>query len=100
MSSTSTRARDTRRCIGLDVHRDLPPTSRLCLGTSRGVNEPARSRGTFSGIEPTSVHTVFGVVPLRELPEPAPAGVSNLLCKGCGLILVSGWWAVIGREHP
>jgi hypothetical protein len=44
------------------------------LGTSRGSNVPARSRGTSRGTSPTSVATVFGLVPLREFGLPRPAG--------------------------
>jgi hypothetical protein len=44
------------------------------LGTSRDSNVETRSRGTASGTGPTSVSTVFGVVPLRGSGEPRPAG--------------------------
>jgi hypothetical protein len=36
--------------------------------SSCGSNEESRSRGTSNGTGPTSVSTVFGRVPLRELP--------------------------------
>ena len=49
---------------------DSPPRRRSPLGTSVGVNVPARSRGISNGTGPISVSTVFGVVPLRELPDP------------------------------
>ncbi len=53
----------------------LNPASRLaCLGTSLGVKEPLRSRGTATVTAPASVSTVFGEVPLRLLPDPRPAG--------------------------
>ena len=42
-----------------------PATRRACLGTISGSNFPFRSRGTSSGIGPTSVSTVFGEEPLR-----------------------------------
>jgi hypothetical protein len=36
------------------------------LGTNRGSNVPARSRGTANPMSPTSVANVLGVVPLRR----------------------------------
>ena len=51
-----------------------PPARRAPLGTSRGSKLPCRSRGTASGTSPTSVASVFGVVPLREFGLPRPAG--------------------------
>jgi hypothetical protein len=53
---------------------DRPPRRRAFVGSMTGVNVPARSRGTRTSIGPTSVCTVFGVCPLREFPEPLPAG--------------------------
>ena len=50
-----------------------PPTRRAPLGTSREANEELRSRGWSRRRSPTSVPTVFGVAPLRELPERCPA---------------------------
>jgi hypothetical protein len=51
-----------------------PSNRRAPLGTSRGSNVPARSRGVWIGTSPTSVRSVFGVEPLREFGEPRPAG--------------------------
>lgn len=51
-----------------------PPKVRSPLGTSRGSNEPVRSRGVSSGNWPTSLRIVFDVDPLREFPDPCPAG--------------------------
>jgi hypothetical protein len=51
-----------------------PPARRDPRGTSRGSNDPARSRGTASGTGPTSVPSVLGVVPFREFAVPRPAG--------------------------
>lgn len=51
-----------------------PPARREPLGTSRGSKLPRRSRGTASGMSPTSLANVFGLLPLRELAEPRPAG--------------------------
>lgn len=56
---------------------DSPPRRRSPLGTSAGVNVPARSRGTSRPTGSTSVNSVFGVEPLRELPERPPAPVSG-----------------------
>jgi hypothetical protein len=55
--------------VGCDSRSPLrdPPTG-------RGSNVPARSRGTSKATSPTSVASVFGVVPLREFPERRPAG--------------------------
>ena len=38
------------------------------------TNDPLRSRGRSNSIGPTSMATVFGVVPLRELSDLLPAG--------------------------
>ena len=51
-----------------------PPARRAPLGTRRGSNVPARSRGVSSATSPTSVASVLGVVPFRELGLPRPAG--------------------------
>jgi hypothetical protein len=51
-----------------------PPRRRAPLGTSADANVEFRSRGWSNAMSPTSVPTVFGVVPLRELPDPFPAG--------------------------
>jgi hypothetical protein len=51
-----------------------PPARRDPFGTSRGSNEPARSRGTASGTGPISVSTVLGLDPFREFAVPRPAG--------------------------
>ena len=48
-----------------------PPARRAPLGTSRGSNVPARSRGVSNGTAPISVARVFGVEPLREFGRPA-----------------------------
>jgi hypothetical protein len=47
---------------------------RVSLGTIAGSNNPLRSRGTCISTGPLTVVTVFGVEPLRELPDPRPAG--------------------------
>lgn len=47
---------------------------RVFFGTIAGSNEPLRSRGASMRTGPLTVVTVFGVVPLRELPDPRPAG--------------------------
>jgi hypothetical protein len=52
---------------------DTPPPT-TPLEPRRGSNDPARSRGTESGTSPTSVASVFGVLPLREFGLPRPAG--------------------------
>jgi hypothetical protein len=44
------------------------------FGTIAGVKLPARSRGTSRSTAPMSVSTRLGVVPLRLLPDPRPAG--------------------------
>jgi len=49
-----------------------PPRLRACLGSSTGVNVPARSRGTSTVTGPTSVSTVFTLNPLREFAVPRP----------------------------
>jgi hypothetical protein len=47
-----------------------PPETRSDrLGTSRGSNMPARSRGTSIPTGPIPVCTFLLIVPLRELPE-------------------------------
>jgi hypothetical protein len=51
-----------------------PPIRRAPFGTSLEANVELRSRGWSNPMSPTSVPTVFGVVPLRELPDPRPAG--------------------------
>ncbi len=51
-----------------------PPARRDPLGTSRGSNEPARSRGTSRSTSPTSVEIVLPLAPLREFGLPRPAG--------------------------
>ena len=51
-----------------------PPRRRSPLGTSRGVNDPSRSRGTARSTSPLCVATVFGVVPLREFGNADAAG--------------------------
>src|SRR5689334_3345170 len=62
-----------------------PPSRRAPLGTSRGSNVPARSRGISRRRSPTSVATVFGVVPLREfgVPRPAASPFSYPRCAVC-----------------
>jgi hypothetical protein len=55
--------------------RSLNPFSRVWpLRTICGSKLPLRSRGTARSTAPTSVSTVFPVVPLRLLPDPRPAG--------------------------
>jgi hypothetical protein len=55
--------------------RSLNPSSRDCpLRTMRGSKLPARSRGTANSTGPTSVSSRFEVLPLREFPDPRPAG--------------------------
>ena len=55
--------------------RSLNPSSRVWpLRMIRGSKLPSRSRGTARSTAPTSVSTVFGVVPLRLFPDPRPAG--------------------------
>jgi hypothetical protein len=44
------------------------------LAISCGSKLPARSRGTAISTSPSSVKTVFALVPLRLLPLPRPAG--------------------------
>ena len=44
------------------------------LGTSRGSNIPARSRGTSTGTGPIPVCTFLLIVPFREFPELWPDG--------------------------
>ena len=56
------------------ITSESPVSRRTPFGTSRGVNEPARSRGTSNRTGPISVSTVFAELPFRELPDPAPAG--------------------------
>lgn len=55
------------------ISSNPPATRRAPLGTRRGSKVPARSRGVLISIGPTSVASVFGVEPLRELPLPRPA---------------------------
>ena len=47
---------------------------RLFFGTITGSKDPLRSRGTAISTGPLTVVTVFVVAPLRELPDPRPAG--------------------------
>lgn len=47
---------------------------RVFFGTIAGSNDPLRSRGTEMSTGPLTVLTVFELNPLRELPEPRPAG--------------------------
>ena len=47
---------------------------RVFFGTIAGSKDPLRSRGASMRTGPLIVLTVLGVVPLRELPEPRPAG--------------------------
>ena len=52
-----------------------PPRPPPALGaTGRGVNEPARSRGTSISKGPTSESMVLVVVPLRALPRADVVG--------------------------
>src|SRR6478672_7855722 len=51
------------------------PSNRVCpLAISCGSKLPARSRGIDISTSPSSVSTVFELVPLRLLPLPRPAG--------------------------
>ena len=50
------------------------PNRRERFGTIRGSNVPLRSRGTRISTGPFVVDTVFTPWPLREFPDPAPAG--------------------------
>jgi len=59
---------------GLMIMSSRPPSLRSPVGTSREVNEPLRSLGRSNPTGPTSVSIRFGTVPLREFPEPRPAG--------------------------
>jgi hypothetical protein len=52
---------------------DLPEPPRP-FGTIFGSNVPLRSRGTSMVTGPCVVEIVFVELPLRELPEPTPAG--------------------------
>ena len=51
-----------------------PSILRWPLRTRRGVNEPARSRGTSISKGPTSESMVLVVVPLRALPRADVVG--------------------------
>lgn len=57
----------------LMIMSSSPPRRRAPLGTSAEANVELRSRGWSRPMSPTSVPTVFGVVPLRLLPDPCPA---------------------------
>jgi len=59
--------------IATGVNADGYRERRAPLGTSAEANEPLRSRGWSNATSPTSVATVFALLPLRELPEPRPA---------------------------
>lgn len=50
-----------------------PPRRRAPFGTTFEANVLARSLGVSRRRSPISVATVFGVLPLRELPDPCPA---------------------------
>ena len=58
----------------LMIMSSRPPEMRPArLGTSTGVNDPTRSRGTSMRTGPTPVCTVFGLPrPLRALPTVFP----------------------------
>lgn len=47
-----------------------PPSLPEHFGTSPGVNEPSRSRGTWIVTGPTSVARAFGYEPFLEFAEP------------------------------
>ena len=47
---------------------------RTLFGTMTGSNDPLRSRGASMVTGPLMVFTVLVVDPLRELPDPRPAG--------------------------
>ena len=51
-----------------------PPRRRDPFGTSCGVKLPLRSRGTANSTSPTSLETVFELVPLRELGNSDASG--------------------------
>lgn len=52
----------------------MPVNRRCLLRTIFGSNDDSVSRGTSISTGPTSVSTVFDLVPFRELPLPLPAG--------------------------
>src|SRR5215217_2033615 len=59
----------------------MPSRRRWPLRTSRGSNEPSRSRGTSSSTVPASVCSRLGVLPLRELAAPARSCGSYPRCS-------------------
>src|SRR5699024_3998077 len=61
-----------------------PPSRRVPLGTSIGVNVPARSRGIASSTSPTSVFTVLPVVPLRAFFRSISRSVTFLIPEMVG----------------
>ncbi len=67
--------------VRVDGHIGQSAQAAGVLGSSTGVNVPARSRGTRTSIGPTSVCTVLGVDPLREFPELRPAWVVLALAR-------------------
>jgi len=50
------------------------PSRRVRLGTMTGSNSALRSRGTAIRTGPAAVVTVLPYEPLREFPDPFPAG--------------------------
>ena len=61
--------------VQTDDHRVQSVHPPLAHGaTGRGVNEPARSRGTSISKGPTSESMVLVVVPLRALPRAEVVG--------------------------
>jgi hypothetical protein len=65
---------DMPRAYRLMIMSSTLPSRRLRLGTMPGTKLPLRSRGTSSSTGPAVVCTVLRPCPLRELPDPIPAG--------------------------
>lgn len=57
-----------------EISSSSTPDIRRCrFLTIFGSNDPSRSRGTSSSTSPTSVSTVFDLVPFLELPVLRPS---------------------------
>ena len=65
---------DMPRAYRLQIMSSTLPSRRLRLGTITGVKLPLRSRGTSSSTGPAVLCTVLRPCPLREFPDPCPAG--------------------------
>jgi hypothetical protein len=65
---------DMPRAYRLKIMSSTLPSRRFRLGTITGSKVPLRSRGTVSSTGPAVVCTVLRPCPLRELPDPLPAG--------------------------